>query len=714
MLLSVKPSLKAHCAYGAALAGLAAAVFCLVDSTAVAITGDGVSFALFPALVASYVVVGWVGGTFLCVLPAILPGAGDGTTCRPKDQGSLQCAVLVVIVAIVGAVFYERVLHGASKELGRSVGGVGITLLGVGFLVGVWLSRRPANRPVPIPQFLWRVMMLALVCVLWQPVNKLYVAPWLSTTSLVWNLVYLCSAVALYRSGVWGIRRIVGSERVDTAAGCLRATAIVAVAAVMIPGAVWWVARPGPIERDRFAGADAVAPARDHLPNVILVVMDTTRADHLSVYGYARNTTPHLQAFSEEAMRYAHAIAPAPWTLPSHASMFTGLLPTEHGASYHPRDASGHTTRPLPEAATTLAETLELHGYDTGGVVGNWVMLNRQYGMSQGFHYYDDRRRASLKTVEPDTLAPSQWLCGLYQHVAGRADTARSAEEVNESVFAWLDRPRNKPFFLFVNYLDPHHPYESHAEFAERLHTTSSGPRHAREAIIPNRVPADQWDAVARYDEEIAYLDACLGRLFAKLKADGLYDSSLIVVTADHGEAFGEHGYFYHSNSLYEEEIWVPLLIRYPGGRPRGVLRKTTSLVALSETILAHVGIETTPSARHRMHNPDEAIVSELHHTERRADHDEPWISRTIYVDGNTKVIIDATQDGATEVYDLTRDPLETRNVFGERPALAADADARLQKVVADARSRQMRPNQTAMISDELIRQLQTLGYVTE
>jgi len=278
-------------------------------------------------------------------------------------------------------------------------------------------------------------------------------------------------------------------------------------------------------------------------PNIILITLDTTRADRLGCYGYRRRTSPNIDKLAEKSILYTRAIAPSSWTLPSHASLFTGKFTSSHGARYDPdgpllltnaikgpKSWDAYRARGLAQNEVTLAEMLRDTGYTTAAEVGGpW--LKRVFGLNKGFDYYND---SQISTVN-----------------------GRLANQVTASALNWLKRAREKEFFLFLNYFDPHGPYNPPEAFALRF--------LPKDMYFAGRKPTPA-ESSALYDAEILYMDHYIGQFLQKLKDDNLYDNTLIIVTSDHGELFGEHGKFGHGHYLYQEELHVPLLIKYPAG----------------------------------------------------------------------------------------------------------------------------------------------------
>jgi arylsulfatase A-like enzyme len=347
--------------------------------------------------------------------------------------------------------------------------------------------------------------------------------------------------------------------------------------------------------------SESARPPAAGKPNVILISLDTVRADHLSVYGYERNTTPHLKEFAAESTVFKRAASSSDMTLPSHASMFSGLYPSQHGAHFSVEHRLGV---PLDARFLPLAERLRNKGFWTGGVVANGGYLSVAFGLNHGFEYWDQRLPAIV--LAP---VPPYWLRGRLRDLAVRFvptsqldRVSRSAGEINDAVFAALgQRPRDgRAFFLFVNYMDAHVPYIPPAPYdtmfpgKDPAFTESRYMATYRDVIAHDRKIDDRAHAhlVSQYDGGIAYLDTQLAALFARLKAAGLYENSAIIVTSDHGEALGERNCMDHGGmSLYEEQIHVPLLIKFPQSRGGAVVEQPVSSVDILPTVLDAVGL---------------------------------------------------------------------------------------------------------------------------
>ncbi|HZW30634.1 MAG TPA: sulfatase [Isosphaeraceae bacterium] len=346
-------------------------------------------------------------------------------------------------------------------------------------------------------------------------------------------------------------------------------------------------------------------------PNVLLIVLDTVRADHLSLYGYERATTPALERLARRGIRFDQARATAPWTLPCHASLFTGRWPHELAVEW---------LTPLRRDFPTLAEYLGTHGYATAGFVANTLYCSYDTGLDRGFTHYEDYvlerlsafRTAYLGNLALETLAElvraAIWYSGVRPASSGPpawlqplliAERKKDAAAVNREFTAWLSQRQqpDRPFFVFLNYFDAHSPYLLPRGAVYRFGLT---PRTADDLLV-----FEQWAEIDKlrlpphflslardsYDNCVAYLDERLGELFDELERRGLLDRTLVIVTADHGEGLGEHGLFFHGESLYRTEIRVPLVIVPPSQDRSRVVSEVISLRDVPATVADLVGL---------------------------------------------------------------------------------------------------------------------------
>lgn len=321
--------------------------------------------------------------------------------------------------------------------------------------------------------------------------------------------------------------------------------------------------------------------------NVLLIVLDAVRKDHIPAYGYEKGSTPTLDAFSEVATRYEEAVAPAPWTPPSHASMFTGRYPSHHGVVG--RNPQYDTAQPH------VAEALSAAGYHTLGF-SNSYHTSKARGFDRGFDYYHDIR--DLPHVRGRWFEPSLSFAKLVvNHYRNDHDIASFQLDKFERALSQGD----DPFFGFINLNSAHSPYNPPEEFKREFEARfdrwdtvdeaaarSVGNRDGYKYMMGEIEMGDaEWDLLkCWYDGEIAYMDRLLGQFFAALREKGLFEDTMIVVTADHGESFGEDGLAYHKFSLGEQLIDVPLLIKWPGQDTGEVSDELVSLTDLAPTFL--------------------------------------------------------------------------------------------------------------------------------
>ena len=469
--------------------------------------------------------------------------------------------------------------------------------------------------------------------------------------------------------------------------------------------------------------------------DVLFIVMDTTRRDHLSVYGYERETTPRLEEFAREAERFDRALSTSSWTLPAHASMFTGMYASTHGAhTMNQRLAEQlgiegvhfnptlSPAIPLVEEHETLAEVFARHGYRTGAVVGNTAFLDRVFGLAQGFEYWDDRSRAELGTFTGFTAL--RWVAECLNRVDHpsmvRTAVYRRADVIREEALAWLDADDERPAFLFLNFMDPHGPYHPPVPFdrkfpgfAPELERNEETGRVAREVMREARPLTEREHAhyISRYDGEIAFLDHELGLLFDALRERGRFDDTLIVITSDHGESLGERGYFGHGSCLNGEEIDVPLLIRYPGGSKTGVNGALIGVRELPRLIGAAVGLELPEAMVEHLPLDDvPACLAELFQRDQRVRDFGPRFERdleALRIGPDLKVIL-SSKDGES-IFDLESDPLEEQPLSGEPPDLVADAIGALGVYRSTRSTRRAVP--TEKLSPQMRDALRRLGY---
>ena len=413
----------------------------------------------------------------------------------------------------------------------------------------------------------------------------------------------------------------------------------------------------------------------DSTPNVVIVLSDTLRRDHLSVYGYDRPTSPNIDAFAASATRYTNAFAQSPSTKPSVTSLFTSLYPTQHQVI--------RNKQALPDTQVTLAEILKTNGFTTAAFVENSV-IGAQFGFDQGF---DD------------------WTFDNTRHF----ESEDTMEAFDDAILAWLSSRDTTPFFLYVHYIDPHTPYMPPKQWKRRFHrgtytdsTTFGVGDHTSPRVERN---------IARYDEEIAYVDDRIGRVLAHLDALEFRENTLVVFLSDHGEAFMEHGKVHHSHSVYGELINIPLIIRYPGVEAPARVGDFAAHVDILPTILDVVGLDrmgmplagrslVREGSREPLAGLDTQVVSEhLRGSGQRA-----------LMAGDRKLIHNIDTD-RLRLYDLEADPLDAHPLKSrDDQKRSQNLQRELQRRVEEM-GRPMDPNEIEL-DEETLDALKTLGYI--
>lgn len=344
----------------------------------------------------------------------------------------------------------------------------------------------------------------------------------------------------------------------------------------------------------------------DAAGNVVFVVMDTVRKSHLSVYGYDRPTTPGLERFAEEATVFEQAVAPAPWTLPVHASLFTGMYPSEHGASQE---------NPYLEGATTLAETLSGAGYDTACYSSNaWITPYTH--LTDGFDDQDNFFEVmpgdflsgplakAWKTMNdnPTLRKVADYLVSLgnkvHEYTASGGGADSKTPQVVDRTIEFID-DADDDYFAFVNLMDAHLPYhppeEYKQEFAPGVDSTEVCQNSKEYNCGARDIDDEEWEAIeGLYDAEIRHIDAELQRLFSWLQDNDEWEDTMVVVCADHGELHGEHDLYGHEFCIYDPLVNVPLMVKHPEMESGAREDRQVELLDLYHTVLDHAGVEAT------------------------------------------------------------------------------------------------------------------------
>lgn len=640
-----------------------------------------------------------------CVIHGVLLGTFVGVLC-----GGLEYLVLFwrqAFSADVTRAYWDITLAHAL------VGLAGGTL--VGLAVCVLLRRRPAAQYVAWLYTLFIPLVVFAYLAVWatyqlgrpvlKPSNLAAYAGALAAAVLLGLLIKALGAILTVRGGA-------GNSVADRFVGLKLAVALGVVAVVLLLGPPFYLER-----------AHAVRPpvrttwgevGQQDRPNVLFIVIDATRADHLPMYGYSRQTAPNLAAFARQGTTFTRAYAQGTSTRPSIATLFSSMYPAVHQVNFE-RDF-------LSDSFTLLPEALKAAGYTTFAVSSN-ANVSPTFGYAQGFdEFWVSRtesalRLTSLGRVAEDLLGPTR----LARVLRERRDIVPTAEVITDIALEWAaTRPEN-PFFMYVHYIDPHFPYRAPAPWDKAFDYRKDPPRRAGN-VDPVAVAAperQEWVArtLDQYDGEILYADHHVGRLLKNLDERGMLKNTLVIVTADHGEEFLDHGGIGHGRTAYEEVHRIPLMMRWPGRIPAGATYDgLVGLIDMMPTILPLVGGE--PPAGLQGQNVSGAITQTgPAPAERRLF--AQVISDTFRLDAahddRYKLVrhVHGPQAGQEQVYDLERDPLEQAPLGTQTaPAVALRKDLDLFTRVVTQAASLVRREQAKTLDKDTERALRSLGYI--
>jgi len=358
--------------------------------------------------------------------------------------------------------------------------------------------------------------------------------------------------------------------------------AVPRLAALVVAVGLLLILVPRTLERLALERLPGAAPGA---PNVLVIVVDTERAANLSLYGYHRATTPNLIRLAGEGVVFDRAIAAAPWTLPSHASMFTSRYPNELSTSF---------TTPLDDTYPTLAEVMRDRGYLTGGFVGNIFFCSPLFGLNRGFTHYEAQPVSLEMTLESAWLPRTAYQL-LHPGVEDFVGVHKDAARVTHDFLAWESRTGDRPFFAFLNYFDAHGPYRSPPAYRSRFVSDPAVPLVFHGKLASRYTPAQIARLEDAYDGAIAYVDREIGALIDSLRQRDVLRRTLVIITADHGEEFGEHGFIGHTYGIHRPLLRVPLLVldpSLPGGER---VATPVSMASLAATVMDVAGVDGHP-----------------------------------------------------------------------------------------------------------------------
>jgi arylsulfatase A-like enzyme len=450
--------------------------------------------------------------------------------------------------------------------------------------------------------------------------------------------------------------------------------------------------------------ADQAGHNATRRPSILFFTFDTTRADHTSAYGYARPTTPNLVKLAAEGVRFDAAYAPMATTLPSHTTMFSGLLPRTHGALKN--------GLPVDPSVPLLSEALSNAGYRTAAFLSSFA-VSKSFGLNRGFKTYDDNFNDGA----------CKWQVTRWEGIKLEGDFCRRGDLTRQAAVKWLEQSGylpdengksaptpQEPFFVWVHFFDPHNPYDP-PEDQVKLFPPSGDP--------PSELASD----IAHYDAAIHFADQEMGKLVERLATAGKLDDTLVIVAGDHGEGLMDHGWMLHGLQIYEEAVHVPFVFRWPARLPRGKrITEPVELADLTPTLLEMTGAQM-PTGAHALEGMSLAPALTA---SARLDAQRPvLLQRRFYeseaekgvpVKGNKHALrvgnwkyIEAKDEGTFELYDLASDPHEKNNLFDQNKDRREALATQLAKTLASTAVGGSTPR---TVSAEDAKRLEALGYV--
>lgn len=464
------------------------------------------------------------------------------------------------------------------------------------------------------------------------------------------------------------------------------------------------------------------APPRRELPNILLISIDSLRPDHLGCYGHARPTSPRIDRLAAEGAVFENVISSTSWTLPAHAALFTGLFDSVHGCV--------DTTKPLADNRTTLAERLKAAGYATAGFFSG-PYLHPVFGLGQGFdEYVDCTAYADLNTNEARETGKLD-----SDTVFDAATEDVTNPRLCERVTAWLRRPPARPFFLFIHMWDVHYDFIPPSPYDKQFDPDYTGWVNGRNVLHDLRIVEtmprrDLEHLIALYDGEIAWTDEHVGHILDVLDEKGLHDKTLVILTADHGTEFFEHRLKTHRQTVYDEVIRIPLIVRYPGRvAPGGRFAEQTRIIDVLPTALDLAGLGAPEDVMGQSLAPllaggklkqDPLAIAELLCDGRRLLPDGKWAPKNpnytlqqqlrAFRRPEWKLLLDLNERRSL-AFDLKADPGEQRPL-PEIPRQILEESRRAADRLKNYRDAMPPPGMPGVIPPEVLRKLRSVGYL--
>jgi len=418
-------------------------------------------------------------------------------------------------------------------------------------------------------------------------------------------------------------------------------------------------------------------------PDIIIITIDTLRADHLGCYGYFRNTSPAIDELARNGILFERTMTPMGTTLPAHVSLMTSTTTLKHGIKAN-MDIKGDALD-ASDGLLTFAQIAGRAGYITAGFVSA-APVKKHSGMATGFDIFDEPK-----------------------------SKARLAASTNKGLFSWLKKNSKRPLFLWIHYWDPHEPYSAPGKYRNMFSEKQKIRKFLKKKKVPNMV-SYVLRKNNRYDGEIRYVDDQINRLFDVLKKKGVFDDSIIVITGDHGEGLGQHYWIDHGR-IYDEQLHVPLIIKLPDGSDFAGIRRSgmSSLIDIVPTVASEAGIELTRKERNQFQGVDllkdvparKYVLSERSHRRRN------WEPGMKYTLTGPEWKYHYYTDWQDELYNLKNDPGETINVIEDNAQIARKMKNIIETEIAKYESR-TKKDEVQEIDALVLQQIESLGYVVE
>lgn len=446
-------------------------------------------------------------------------------------------------------------------------------------------------------------------------------------------------------------------------------------------------------------------------PNIIFIVWDTVRRDHLGVYGYHRNNTPYLNKRIAGSVIYKNAFSVSGNTLPSHSSMFTGLYPYSHGAHGTMRNnkpGSPHSYRTtLSETFSTLAENLAKQGYTCGGISSNYVYAGKSVNMDQGFDFFDDSKNVFFPAIDVQIhllfLDLLNRFTRVYLYFPAFSPTT-NAKDVTDRALKWIDSTTDRPFFLFMNYMDAHSPYFPPPELA--CHFTNR-----QEARIRKDGPMNDAEVAwlnSQYDACILYLDRQLGRFEQELEKRGLFEDAFIVLVSDHGECLGEYGLIGHGYDVFPELVNIPLILKYPKEKQTGTVSSPFENRSLFYLVMKMAGVNLNVPKSEWGAICEEYTALGADYRQGDGNSSASTMSRAVFFD---EYKLYSYNTGEVKLYEYLKDPYEKNDLAKNLPDKVEKGKSLINKFL-DTMPPYKQERGDEKLNKKEINDLKALGYI--